>query len=478
MGDKSKSQTKQKKDKPVIEQQALAVSNESAQATSQQPPEAKSSGKGIAIVAILIALGAMGVGYKGWETADKLNQQLASQGGEIESSISSALKPAIDSVDTVESGLGSVQSDIGSVQSTIGSVQSSIDTIQSEIDSLKSELASLKGDFGAIQGGVATLESSQKSELSNINAQLDEKIQHVQTLHGALEAQQKSLQDNVIALNDGLSTLKSEVQAEAEKSKMSAWVLAEVEYLLNIANSRLNLEQDVDAALTALNAAAKQLGKLNLPDLAEIQQLIRSEIEALNSAPKLNLPQMAQRLASLGSDIEQLPLAKPKTATLVSDKAADSDPKQWEVLADQVWAALKPLVSVRNSKDPVMAPLTPEKQAYLTQNLQLKIESARLALLRTDNTTFHENLKVVNEWVSRFYDIESSAGADMISTLDEFQQTTIDTELPNISGSLNALQQFIASNSLKVTRLTGEAFSDSQLVFTPPNSVAGDATIH
>jgi len=474
MGDKSKSQPKQHKEKkasPVIEQQALTVSDESAQTASEQPPEATSGGKGIAIVAILIALGALGVGYKGWETADKLNQQLASQGGEIESSISSALKPAIDSVDTVESGLGSVQTDIGSVQS-------SIDTIQSEINNLKSELASLKGDFGAIQGGVATLEGSQKSGLSNINAQLDEKIQHVQTLHGSLEAQQKSLQDNVIALNDGLSTLKSEVQAAAEKSKMPAWVLAEVEYLLNIANSRLNLEQDVDAALTALNAAAKQLGKLNLPDLAEIQQLIRNEIESLNSVPKLNLPQMAQRLASLGNNIEQLPLAKPKAATLVSNKAADSEPKQWEVLADQVWAALKPLVSVRNSKDPVMAPLTPEKQAYLTQNLQLKIESARLALLRTDNTTFHENLKVVNEWISRFYDIESSAGADMISTLDEFQQTTIDTELPNISGSLNALQQFIASNSLKVTRLTDEAFSDRQLAFTPSNGVRIDATIH
>ncbi len=464
MGDKSKSQTKNNGGKQAPAKKAIAVSNQPAQAASEPTAEQKSGGKGIAVVAILIALGATGLGYKSWEASNKLNMQLADQGGLIESSISSALKPAIDSVGNVESGLGSVQS--------------SIDTIQGEIDNLKNELASLKGDFGAIKGGVKTLESSQQSGLGDINANLDEKIQNVQSLHGSLEAQQKSLQDNVNALNEGLSTLKSEIQAEAEKDNMSAWVLAEVEYLLHIANSRLNLEHDVKAALTALNAAAKQLSELNLPDLAEIQQLIRSEIEALDSVPKLDLPEMAQTLTTLGSNIEQLPLAKPREATLVNGKSADNERKQWEILADQVWTALKPLVTVRNSQDPAMAPLTPAKQVYLTQNLQLKIESARLALLRTDNTIFHENLKIVNEWVSQFYDIDSAEGASMISTLNELQQATIDSELPDISGSLTALQKFIASNSLKVSGTNRDEHSNQILASTTPNSVFTDAAIH
>ncbi len=465
MGDKSKSQTKHNRDKQAPAKKALAVSNQPAQPAPEQPtPDQKGGGKGIAIVAIIIALGAAGLGYKSWEATNKLNLQLADQGGLIETSISSALKPAIDSV-------GTVQSDIGSVQSTIN-------TIQGEIDNLKNELISLKGDFSTIKGGVATLESAQQSGLGDINTNLGEQIQNVQSLHGSLEEQQKSLQDNVNALNEGLSTLKSEVQAEAEKDKMSAWVLAEVEYLLHIANSRLNLEHDVEAALTALSAAAKKLSELNLPDLAEIQQLLHSEIEALDSVPKLNLPEMAQTLTTLGSNIEQLPLAKPSEATLVNGKSADSERKQWEILADQVWTALKPLVTVRNSKDPAMAPLTPEKQTYLTQNLQLKIESARLALLRADNTIFHENLKIVNEWVSQFYDIDSTEGASMISTLDELQQATIDTELPDISGSLSALQKFIASKSLKVSGASNKARSTLILASTTPNNVFTDAEIH
>jgi len=463
MGDKKKSQTKNIDVRQTPDKKAVAVQEpvkkESAPAAVAAVPQ--KGGSGIALLALVTAVSAAGLGYKSWDESSKLNTLLSDQGGQIESSISTALKPTIASVGAVESGLGSAQS--------------TINTLQSEIDRLKSELASLQSGLGEVQSGVATLKSTHQNGLGGINADFDEKIQTVQSRHGSLEEQQKSLQDNVKALNEGLSSLKSELQAEVEKDKMSAWVLAKVEYLLHIANSRLNLEHDVDAALTALNAAAKQLTELNLPELADIQQMISSEIEALGNVPKLDIPEIAQTLATLGSNIEQLPLAKPKEAALVSS-STDSDRKQWEVLADEVWTALKPLVTVRNSQDPAMAPLTPEKHTYLTQNLQLKIESARLALLRADNSTFHENLNISSDWLSRFYDVDSSEAANALATLSELQQATIDTELPDISASLLALQKFIANNSLKVSAPNSR--SNQVLAFTSPTSVAIDAAIH
>jgi len=465
MGDKKKSQTKNNDTQQVPAKKAIAVQepvkDESAPAAVAAAPQ-KSGGSGIALLALVIALGGAGLGYKSWDESNKLNGLLTDQSDQIESSISMALKPAIASMGTVESN--------------IGSVQSTVDALQSEINSLKSELASLKSGLGEIKGGVETLENSHQSGLGDINANLDEKIQNVQNQHGSLEEQQKSLQDNVNALNEGLSSLQSEVKAEAEKGKMSAWVLAEVEYLLHIANSRLNLEHDVEAALSALNAASKQLAELNLPELADIQQMISDEIKALGNVPKLDIPAMAQTLTTLGSNIDSLPLARPKEAKLVSS-GADDERKQWEVLADEVWSALKPLVSVRNSKDPAMAPLTPEKHTYLTQNLQLKIESARLALLRADNSTFHENLNISSEWLSQFYDVASADGASTLAALNELMQATIDTELPDISASLQALQKFIANNSLKVSAPNINR-SNQVLAFTSPTSVAIDAAIY
>ncbi|MBL1261948.1 MAG: uroporphyrinogen-III C-methyltransferase [Thiotrichaceae bacterium] len=465
MGDKKKSQTKNNDMNQAPDKKAVAVQQpvkkEPAPAAAITAAPQKSGGNGIALLALITAVSAAGLGYKSWDESHKLNTLLSDQGGQIESSISSALKPTIASVSAIESGLGSVQT--------------TINTLQSEIERLKSELASLQSGLGEVKGGVATLENSHQSGLGDINANLNEKIQTVQNQHGSLEQQQKSLQDNVNALNEGLSSLQSKVKAEAEKDNMSAWGLAEVEYLLHIANSRLNLEHDVDAALTALNAAAKQLAELNLPKLADIQQMISSEIEALGHVPKLDIPKMARTLTILGNNIERLPLAKPKEATLVSSRTA-GDRKQWEILADEVWTALKPLVTVRNSQDPAMAPLTPEKHTYLTQNLQLKIESARLALLRADNSTFHENLNISSEWVSQFYDVDSTAGASALVTLNELLQTTIDTELPDISASLLALQEFIANNSLKVSAPNSR--SNQVLAFTSPTSVAIDAAIY
>ncbi|MCF6325641.1 MAG: uroporphyrinogen-III C-methyltransferase [Gammaproteobacteria bacterium] len=463
MGDKKKSQTKNNDTRQAPDKKAVAVQEpvkkESAPAAVAVTPQ-KSGGNGIALLALVTAVSAAGLGYKGWDESNKLNTLLSDQDGQIEYSINTALKPTIVSVGAVESGLGSVQI--------------TVNTLQSEIDRLKSELASLQRELGEVKGGVATLQNTHQNGLGDINANLDEKIQTVQSRHGSLEEQQKSLQDNVNALNEGLSSLKSEVQAEAEKDKMSAWVLAEIEYLLHIANSRLNLEHDVDAALTALNASAKQLAELNLPELADIQQMINSEIEALGNVPNLDIPKMAQTLITLGSNIEQLPLARPKEASLVNSSTA-SDRKQWEILANEVWTALKPLVTVRNSQDPAMAPFTPEKHTYLTQNLQLKIESARLALLRADNSTFHENLTISSEWLSQFYDVNSTEGASALAILSELQQATIDTNLPDISASLQALQKFIANNSLKVSSPISR--SNQILALTPSTSVAIDAAI-
>ncbi len=463
MGDKKKSQTKNNDTKPAPDKKAVAVQEPvkkvSAPAVVAAPQ--KSGGNGIALLALVTAVSAAGLGYKSWDESNKLNALLSDQGGQIESSISMALKPAFASVGAVESGLGSVQT--------------TVNTLQSEIDRLKSELASLQSGLGEVKGGVAALKNTHQSGPGDINANLDEKIQTVQNQHGSLEEQQKSLQDNVNALNEGLSSLKSKVQAASEKDKMSAWVLAEVEYLLHIANSRLNLAHDIDAALTALNAAAKQLAELNLPELADIQQMISSEIEALGNVPKLDIPKMAQTLTTLGSNIEQLPLAKPQEVSLVSNSTA-SDRKQWEILANEVWTALKPLVTVRNSQDPAMAPLTPEKHTYLTQNLQLKIESAKLALLRADNSTFHENLNISSKWVSQFYDVDSAEGSSALATLSELQQTSINADLPDISASLLALQKFIANNSLKVSAPNRR--SNQVLAFTSPTSVAIDAAIY
>jgi len=456
MGDKKKSQTKNNDTQQAPDKKAVAVQEpvkkESAPVSITAAPQ-KSGGSGIALLALVTAISAAGLGYKSWDESSKLNTLLSDRGGQIESSINMALKPAIASVGVVESGLGSVQT--------------TIHTLQSEIERLKNELALLQSGLGEVKDGVATLANAHQSGLGNINANLDEKIQTVQNQHGSLEAQQKSLQDNVNALNEGLSSLKSDVQADAEKDNMSAWVLAEVEYLLHIANNRLNLEHDVEAALTALSAAAKQLAALNLPELADIQQMISSEIEALGNVPKLDIPKMAQTLITLGSNIETLPLAKPKEAVLASNNT-DGERKQWEILADEVWTALKPLVTVRNSQVPAMAPLTPEKHAYLTQNLQLKIESARLALLRADNSTFHENLNISSEWLSQFYDADSTEGASALTTLSELQQATIDTELPNISASLQALQKFIANNALKVSAPNSR--SNQILALTSPTS--------
>jgi uncharacterized protein HemX len=82
----------------------------------------------------------------------------------------------------------------------------------------------------------------------------------------------------------------------------------------------------------------------------------------------------------------------------------------------------------------------PEQRVYLYQNLALKLESARFALLSGDNTLYHQTIETIAVWLKQYFDQQASNVRAIQSTLDELNTINLAPDLPNLGASLDALQ--------------------------------------
>ena len=94
---------------------------------------------------------------------------------------------------------------------------------------------------------------------------------------------------------------------------------------------------------------------------------------------------------------------------------------------------------------PELPLLAPTQIFFLRENLKLRLLSARLALLTRDEASYKHDLQLAQEWLVRYFDSKSPAGAQAVATLHKLRLSSINIELPDISASLEAARNYRAS---------------------------------
>lgn len=266
-----------------------------------------------------------------------------------------------------------------------------------------------------------------------------------------LQAQSARLQQTTASTKARQETLSASLEHVAKKAEAKAkdpirWRIAEVEYLLKVANHRVLLERDVDTAISALSDADRQLDRIGDPSLIPIRQQIANEKNALNAIPLPDIAGLSVQLSDLVQGMGQLSWVTNKRSFNTDDDPRDS--KQvgnWRDIPAAIWADIKRLVAVRRSDKPIEPLLPPGEQQYLAQNLGLKLEQSRLALLRRDTPVFRRNLKDARDWVDQYFDKDIASVNHVISAVDKMQQVELQPPLPDISGSLRSLRKWLKS---------------------------------
>ncbi|OHZ03078.1 hypothetical protein BC443_14405 [Salinicola sp. MIT1003] len=288
----------------------------------------------------------------------------------------------------------------------------------------------------------------QQAQLSQVGSnsttldQLESKVgeldqnrqQNLKMMRGEFDQYRQNL-DNT--LDKVLKELAQQQQADPRE-----WLHAEAEYLLRLANQRLQLERDVEGAKALLNAADARLREADNPALVPIRRAIQSELASLDSVPVIDRTGLYLALMAQQEQLARLPLKQ----DIEEIAAGEGDAKPtggWRQQLATLGSELKDLVTVRRHDQPLEALITPQQESYLRQNVRLLLEQAQLALLKSEPKLYQASLDKAIELVEGYYASDNDGVANSIDKLKSLRDNEVRPELPDISESSQLLKRFI-----------------------------------
>ncbi len=310
------------------------------------------------------------------------------------------------------------------------SVNTQLANTQSELNNAQLELSSTQREFETRINQLGQQLQATKNQLSEeIQARKNERSEH-QAVNAALQSITEKLGRNSVA-----------------------WRMAEVEYLLTVANHRLSLAQDRQTAISIFETADSRLEAIADPSLLKVRREIASELTALRAMPVVDIPGLALQIGSLAESVEQLPLMDQKRLAVASEKREGTSSVEWQEIPSVVWKDIKSLVQVRRHQQPTEPLLAPQQAWFLYQNLQLKLEQARLAVLKQNTAVFAQSLEEVSQWLSSYFEAESAAVISMQETVKNLRTIELQPTIPDVSGSLRELRLLMNARSTMNTSL-------------------------
>jgi uroporphyrin-3 C-methyltransferase len=294
-------------------------------------------------------------------------------------------------------------------------------------------------------------------EQAQFKQQLEQTRQHFEQQQQAIEAQQTALKEQAEGIrqakaasqqqSDQLYHSLSEIQTKMG-GKEGQWRVAEAEYLMRVANHRLNLMGDPGTALEALKSADQRLIASGDPGWSGVREIIAEEVTRLTALPKVDSDGISAELSALAKRVETLPLldegvvlgavaAQPESTPDVTE----NEEFQLKKVFDDFWRGFKSMMVIRHHDRPISAMLPPEQRYFLVQNLRLKIENAKVAMMGRNQGLYTDNLGSAVEWIDRYFQTSASEVIGFKSQLEGLVAREIAPEMPDISASLRALQK-------------------------------------
>ena len=272
-------------------------------------------------------------------------------------------------------------------------------------------------------------------------AELTESFQQIQAEKVAQTAEIATLQER-------LSDAIKQVEAGRDRSE-SDWRLAEAEYLLRLANQRILMENRAEGALALLRSTDTILKELDDVSLYPLRQSLASDISKLESVPNLDLEGTYLRVAALierSKDLPTLTLEQqrqlPELIDNVITEQVDTETQQSITSGfAKAISKLESLIVIQRHDQPVEPILSPDQGHYLRQNIQMLLEQAQLALLRQQQSIFTTSLSRAQSLLMQYFDRDNYTTSVLIQSLAELTTLNVSPTIPDISGSLKALQQ-------------------------------------
>lgn len=283
----------------------------------------------------------------------------------------------------------------------------------------------------------------------------DRQLQTSQAIEGRLKTLDQQLTQQQAQLARQARQIEQTASSllEAGHRNRTDWLLGEAEYLLRIANQRLQLERDVAGTLAILQSADSVLLESDDPSLFVVRQQIARDIQALDSIAPVDIDGLYLQLDAAIHWLDEMPGASLRqdvgqqgTQAIAADaggaarEGGAASARQWQQIWFKIKAAFSQAVQIRRLDQPVKPLLTPDESAYVVMNLRLMLEQAQLGLLRGRQALYNQALTRAQGWIGQYYDTSHPSVVSLQKTLAQLSRHPVQTQLPDISHSLRLLK--------------------------------------
>ena len=340
----------------------------------------------------MVALGLVGFQYYQQMQSQSENAVIAAKISGLQQALDSGIKQAQDTANSIKS-----------------EAQASVAKANNAIESVNANLTALK-----------QAETQKSDDIDNLQARLTKSIQQVE----ASGLQQNSRKD---------------------------WLLAEVEYLLRLANQRVLMENTPIGALALLESADKILQQTDDVSIFSVRRSLAADIAALSAIPHIDQEGLYLKIDALSTQINQLklvPITDKKQLPKIIDEVAtdavnDAQQSSLAKIWDKASAKLEKLVVINNRDAAIEPLLSPAQQAGLLQNLHILFEQTQLALLQRKQVPYQRSIEKAELIINTHFQEKDGVSQALLNGLKSLKDEKISVDLPSIAGSLNALKAYL-----------------------------------
>ncbi|KEQ18314.1 uroporphyrinogen-III C-methyltransferase [Endozoicomonas numazuensis] len=329
-------------------------------------------------------------------------------------------------------------------------------------------------------------QEQQQTQIARLQARLTEvnrELSPINTGLNELEDRSKRL----LSRTDKLTRSLQEVSGTSQEG----WKLAEVEYLLRLANQRLLMSSDTKAAKALLNSADQILLELDNYNLYSMREALAEDIASLNNLPDFDQEGLYLKLEALTRQVYQLPLMEKETLQAPFEKASEAskpsstDSSNWQTIAlsmlNNTWESFVSLFRFTPDREQtVTSLLSPEENILIRQNLQLMLEQAKLAALSRDQAIYNSSLQQASDWIEKYFSLAGPKATALLDELKSLGAITVKPATTNISRALDLLKSRQVAEPLKSEQASSvkkaAPTENSQPVQTSPVSEASPVT--
>ncbi|WP_020558145.1 uroporphyrinogen-III C-methyltransferase [Thiofilum flexile] len=274
---------------------------------------------------------------------------------------------------------------------------------------------------------IKRLESELEQTLAAQQQAMNERFKTIQEL----EQQTRQFALTVAKQTEQITRIQGQLQENIKPSNPSEWQIAEVQFLLKLANREWQITQNKTAALAALKEADQVLMNLAIVEYIPTRQQIIRDRKTLEAYQGLDAPFITEQIQQIRQTLHAPKPLTPALEAQLKPKQPDRPLTWWERYSSEAKALWGESFTIRPVDQPLPVILDAENSQQIYQLALLRLETLQLLLLQGNTEAAQSQIQLLIDTFNDYYPAQQAE--ELISALNTLKKLTTDSQRPELA---------------------------------------------